>query len=72
MLYFADISSIDIEVIRTVLFFFNKIFCTKKTKKNTQALFKYLNTPKKHNKQHKQLSFRCKAMNVLLKYRLKK
>ena len=27
-------------------------------KSNTQALFKYLNTPKKHNKAHKQLSFR--------------
>ena len=36
-------SSIDIEVIRTVLFLFIKIFCTKKT----QALFKYLNTLKK-------------------------
>ena len=50
MLYFADISSIDIGVIRTVLFFFIKIFCTKKktkNKKKTQALFKYLNTPKK-------------------------
>ena len=28
------------------------------TKKNTQALFKYFNTSKKHNKAHKQLSFR--------------
>ena len=27
-------------------------------KKSTQALFKYLNTPKKHDKAHKQLSFR--------------
>ena len=27
-------------------------------KKNTQALFKYLHTPKKHNKALKQLSFR--------------
>ena len=27
-------------------------------KKNTQALLKYLNMPKKHNKAHKQLSFR--------------
>ena len=35
--------------------FFIKIFCTQK---NTQALFKYLNTPKKHNKAHKKLSFR--------------
>ena len=34
--------------------FFIKTFCTKKT----QALFKFLNTPKKHNKAHKQLSFR--------------
>ena len=25
---------------------------------------------KKHNKQHKELSFRCKAMNFLLEYRL--
>ena len=30
-------------------------------KKNTQALLKYLNTPKKHNKAHKQLSFRYYA-----------
>ena len=37
-------SSIDIEVIRTVLFFLLKYFAQIK---NTQALFKYLNTPKK-------------------------
>ena len=64
-------SSIVIEVIRTVYYyFFIKIFCTQK--KNTQALFKYLNTLKKHNKAHKQLLFKCKAINVLLKYTLKK
>ena len=34
----------DIEVIRTVLFFLSKYFAQIK---NTQALFKYLNTPKK-------------------------
>ena len=37
-------SSIDIEVIRTVLYFLLKYFAQTK---NTQALFKYLNTPKK-------------------------
>ena len=50
MIMIMSMSSIDIEVIRTVLFFFIKIFCTKKktkSKKKTQALFKYLNTPKK-------------------------
>ena len=52
-----------------VIIFFKMFFAQIK---NTQALFKYLNTPKKHNKQNKQLSFRCKAMNFLLKYRLKK
>ena len=55
-------------------------------KKNTQALFKYLNTPKKHNKQlspnkynkkkqlspNKQLSFRCKAMSFCSNIDLKK
>ena len=30
-------------------------------KGNTQALFKYLNMPKKHNKAHKQLAFRHDA-----------
>ena len=43
------LSSIDIELIKTVYYyFFIKMFLHKK---NTQALFKYLNTPKKHNKQ---------------------
>ena len=37
-------SSIDIEVIRTVLLFLLKYFAQIK---NTQALFKYLNTSKK-------------------------
>ena len=37
-------SNIDIEVIRTVLLFLLKYFAQIK---NTQALFKYLNTPKK-------------------------
>ena len=35
------------------IYIFIKMFCTKK---HTQALFGYLNTPKKHNKAHKQLS----------------
>ena len=41
------LSSIGIEVIRTVYYyyFFIKIFCAKE---NTQALFKYLNTLKKN------------------------
>ena len=30
-------------------------------KKTHKLLFKYLNTPKKHNKAHKQLSFRYYA-----------
>ena len=50
----ARFSSIVNEAIETIYLFFIKIFCIK----NTQALFKYLNTPKKHNKAHKQLSFR--------------
>ena len=66
-------SSIDIGVNKTIYYyyyyyyyyFFIKIFCIEK---KTQALFKYLNTPKKHNKAHKQLPFRCKAINFLLKY----
>ena len=44
MIMIMSMSSIDIEVIRTVLFFILKYFAQKK---NTQALFKYLNTPKK-------------------------
>ena len=43
MIMIMSMSSIDIEVIRSFIFFI-KIFCTKK---NTQALFKYLNTSKK-------------------------
>ena len=55
-------SSIVIEVIRAVYyyyFFLLRYFA----QKNTQAFFKYLNALKKHKKEHKQLSFRCKAMN---------
>ena len=65
------LSSIDIEVIRTVYyyyFFLSRYFA----QKNAQALFKYLNTLKKHNKEHKQLSFRCKAMNFCSNICLKK
>ena len=35
-----------------IFFFYKDIL----HKKNTQGLFKYLNTPKKHNKAHKELS----------------
>ena len=67
-------SSIVTEVIRTVYYYYHyyfiKIFCTQK--KHTQALFKYLNTPKKQNKEHKQLSFRCKAINFCSNICLKK
>ena len=66
------LSSIDIEVIRTVYyyyFFHQDIF--HKTK-NTKALFRYLNTLKKHYKEHKQLSFKCKAMNFCSNICLKK
>ena len=51
------LSSIVNEAIGRIYLFiyFIKMFCIKE---NTQALFKYLNTPKKHNKVHKQLSFR--------------
>ena len=69
MIMITSISSIDIEVIRTVLFFLLKYFAQKKTHKLYSNILIHL---KKHNKQHKQLSFRCKAMNILLKYRLKK
>ena len=44
MIMIMSMSSIDIEVIRTVLVFSLKYFAHKK---NTQVLFKYLNTPKK-------------------------
>ena len=37
-----------------IFFFYRDIL----HKKNSQALFKYLNTTKKYNKAHKQLSFR--------------
>ena len=40
------------------LFFFYKDILHKK---NTQALIKYLNRPKEHNKAHKKLSFRYDA-----------
>ena len=65
------LSSIVLEVIRTVYyyyFFLSRYFA----QKNTQALFKYRNTPKKHNKEHKKLSFRCKAMNFCSNICLKK
>ena len=70
MIMIMSMSSIDIEVIRTVLLFFIKIFCTKKTHK--YQISNILIELQKHNKQHKQLSLRCKAINFLLKYRLKK
>ena len=63
------ISSIAIDVIRTVLFFLLKYFAQKNPHKLYSNILIHL---KKHNKQHKQLSFRYKAMNLLLKYRLKK
>ena len=44
MIMIMSMSSIDIKVIRTVLFFLLKYFAQKK---HTQGLFKYLNTPKK-------------------------
>ena len=50
----SEKSSIVNEVIGTVYFFYRNILL----KKNTQALFKYLNMTKKYNKAHKQLSFR--------------
>ena len=46
MVYFAYLSSIVVEVTRTVLFFYQDISHKNKT-------HKYLNTPKKHNKAHK-------------------
>ena len=55
------LSSTVTEFIRTVYYYF--FYQDILHKENTQALFKYLNTLKKHNKEHKQLSFRCKAMN---------
>ena len=64
-----SMSSIDIEVIREVLFFLLKHFAHKKIQKLYSNILIHL---KKHNKQHKQLSFRYKAMNFLLKYRLEK
>ena len=57
MVFMHIVSSIVNEAIGTVylfIIFFNKDILHKKT----QALFKYLNTRKKHNKAHKQLSFR--------------
>ena len=57
------LSSIDIEVIRTILFFLLKYFAQKKTHKLYSNILKQL---KKHNKQQKQLSSRCKTMNFLI------
>ena len=67
-------SSIEIEVIKTVYYYYYYYYYLLRyfAQKNTQALFKYLNTPKKHNKEHKQLSFRCKAMNFCSNICLKK
>ena len=64
------LSSIVIEVIRTVYYYF--FLLRNFAQRNRQALFKYLNTPKKHNKEHKKLSFRCKAMNFCSNICLKK
>ena len=48
-----DIKYIVIEVIRTVYYYYYFFFLSRYfAQKNTQALFKYLNTPKKHNKEH--------------------
>ena len=61
------LSSIVIEVIMTVYYYYYYYYYYYLSRyfaqKNTQALFEYLNTLKKHNKKHKQLSFRCKAIN---------
>ena len=62
-------SSINIEVIRTFYYYF--FYQDILHKKNTQALFKHLNTLKKHNKAHKQLSFKYKAINFYSNMRLK-
>ena len=51
-------SSIVNEVIGTIYLFIYLLFYKDILHKKTQVLFKYLNTPKKHNKAHKQLSFR--------------
>ena len=45
-IHFNNKNSIVVEVIRTVLFFYQDILHKNKTRK-------YLNTPKKHNKAHK-------------------
>ena len=58
------LSSRVIEVIMTVYYYYYFFLSRYFAQKNTQALFEYLNTLKKHNKKHKQLSFRCKAINV--------
>ena len=52
------LSRIVIEVIRTVYYYYYYYYQDILHTKNTQALFKYLNALKKHNKEHKQLSFR--------------
>ena len=71
MIMIMSMSSIDVEDIRTVLLFLLKYFAQKKHTSFIQISFIQIHL-KKHNKQHKQLSFRCKAMKFLLKYRLKK
>ena len=67
-------SSIVTEVIRTVHYYYYYHYFLSRyfAQKNTQALFKYLNTLRKRNKEHKQLSFRCKAMNFCSNMCLKK
>ena len=69
MIMIMSVSSTDIEVMRIVFFFFLLKYFAQKEHKLYSNILIHL---KKHNKQHKQLSFRCKAMNFLLKYRLKK
>ena len=66
------VSSIDIEIIRTVFFCFFLLKYFAQKKKTHKLYSNILIHLKKHNKQHKQLSFRCKVMNFLLKYRLEK
>ena len=69
---FLKESSIVIEIIRTVYYYHYYFLSRYFAQKNTPALFKYLNTPKKYNKEHKQLLFRCKAMNLCSNICLKK
>ena len=67
------LGSIVIEAIRTVYYYCYYYFYQDVLHKKTHKLYSNISIHlKKHNKEHKQLSFRCKAMNFCSNICLKK